>query len=332
MRPGTLLLALILASGDLGAKHPRAPAPMPTEFVIGRNTFFDFGPPFNYYEVLVVRPALNGSSVERIMLTPAADECYRPAKIELATATLDESVESMLASTNPCAIPEKELIRESKRCKHCLVFSGASVTMQVRCAEKIRLIHFDVLEQDWFLAHPNTPKSTFWTMKLLEHLDRSLGPGAMDKPMFPIEPEAAVPQPVLNPSIANGLRSGDYDALFPRTKDKPSGLFRAAQIEPAKPVVTLTSVYPARPDSLTLPPYPAIARVARVHGTVKVSGIIGPTGAPALLNVESGNPLLRAAATNAVGEWKFPAEDAGQLMHVMIDFNLNCAAATKPSH
>lgn len=332
MRPGTLLVTLILASGNLGARHPRVPAPMPTEFVIGRNTFFDFGPPLNYYEVLVVRPALNGSSVERIMLTPAADECYAPAKIEVATATLDDSVESMFGSTNPCAIPEKELLRESKRCKHCLVFSGASVTMRVRCGEKTRIIHFDVLEQDWFLAHPNTPKNTFWTMKLLERLDQSLGPGVMDKPMFPVEPEAAMPRPVLDPSIADALRSGDYDALFPRTKDKASDLFRAAQIEPAEPVVTLKSVYPARPDPLILPPYPAIARVARVHGTVELSGIIGPTGAPMLLAVESGPKLLRTTATNAVSQWRFPAEDSGQLMHAMIDFDLNCPAADKPSN
>src|SRR5271170_7779509 len=115
VRSGTLLLALILASGNLGARHPRTLVPMPSEFVIGRNTFFDFGPPFNYYEVLVVRPEANGSSVVRIMLTPAADECYTPAKIEVATATLDESVQAMLGSTNPCAIPEKELLRESKR-------------------------------------------------------------------------------------------------------------------------------------------------------------------------------------------------------------------------
>ena len=305
---------------------------MPKEFVIGRHTFFDFGPPHDFYEVFVVRPAGNGAAVDRITLTPVAVACYLPAKVEAATATLDESVESLLGSSNPCAIPEKELRRELKRCKHCSVFSGANVTMQVSCGALTRLIRSNVLEQDWFEAHPNTPKNTFWTMKLLGRLDQAMGPGVMEKPMFPISQDGPEEQMALDPAIRKILEDGGYDALFPGAPDKASDLFRTAQIEQPKPAVRLKSVFPAHPEPLDLPSYPLIARLARVHGTVEVSGIIGPTGTPTLLAVESGPPLLRRIATNAVSQWRFPAEDSGQLMHAMIYFDLNCPAANKPSN
>lgn len=39
--------------------------------MIGIYTFFDFGPPFDFYEIMIVRPAENGVSIERMTLTPA---------------------------------------------------------------------------------------------------------------------------------------------------------------------------------------------------------------------------------------------------------------------
>ena len=125
---------------------------VPNRFVIARHTFVDFGPPLDFYELFIARSAATGTSIERISVTPPADVCFAPAKTEVASAALSEPPAELLGSTNPCTIPEKELQRELKRCKNCLVFSGAKVVMQVQCGTQARLIRSDILDRDMFDA------------------------------------------------------------------------------------------------------------------------------------------------------------------------------------
>jgi hypothetical protein len=74
----------------------RKPAPpMPDRFVIGRDTFFDFGPPFHYVELLVANPSGDGTSIKRVILT-AGYKCTLPPKVEVAKATLRQSVGDIL--------------------------------------------------------------------------------------------------------------------------------------------------------------------------------------------------------------------------------------------
>ena len=143
------------------AEKPRVP--QPSQFEIARHTFFDFGPPFDFYELYLIRSTANGSSIERITLTPPGGSCMQPAKVETAAATLNEPLEVLLGKSNPCAIPDKELTRELKRCKKCVVFSGANVAMQAQCANHNRIIRANVLDRDMFDPAPNTPQHTSWT-------------------------------------------------------------------------------------------------------------------------------------------------------------------------
>jgi hypothetical protein len=160
------------------------PSGMPTQLTIARHTFFDFGPPNDFYEIIDVAQNGNELSVQRALVTPAGIACLQPAKVELSSGTLHESMEELLQSKNPCAIPEKELRREEQRCKKCLVFSGVDVTIQVRCAGKNRQIRTDILDRDLFDSAPNTPKNTSWSMAVLQRLDSAIGPGVIDKPIF----------------------------------------------------------------------------------------------------------------------------------------------------
>ncbi len=58
----------------------RSAAVQPGQFEIGRHTFFDFGPPFNFYEIFIVRPSATGTSVERITLTPPVRNVSHPPR------------------------------------------------------------------------------------------------------------------------------------------------------------------------------------------------------------------------------------------------------------
>ena len=53
------------------------------------------------------------------------------------------------------------------------------------------------------------------------------------------------------------------------------------------------------------PVYPAIAKTARVSGTVILQAVIGKDGTIQNLHVVSGHPLLTQAALDAVKQWRY---------------------------
>jgi len=128
---GILCVTLSICAAVPQVRKSQPPAP------VGRHPFFDVGPPFDFYEVFSARSEENGTLIERITLTPPGNACTQPATIQITMASLHESVAVLLGKTNPCAIPEKDLLRELKRCKKCLVFSGADVVMQVYRGVKV---------------------------------------------------------------------------------------------------------------------------------------------------------------------------------------------------
>src|SRR5258707_15314643 len=74
----------------------------PNQFEIARHMFFDFGPPFDFYELFIVRSTASGSSVEKILLTPPGNACLQPATIETSSASLNDSVSTLLELEDPC--------------------------------------------------------------------------------------------------------------------------------------------------------------------------------------------------------------------------------------
>ena len=55
----------------------------------------------------------------------------------------------------------------------------------------------------------------------------------------------------------------------------------------------------------TVPQYPAIAKAARIQGTVVLQATISKTGAIQNLRVISGPPMLQQAALDAVRSWRY---------------------------
>ena len=314
---------VILAFVSAAEKKP--PVPMPYGFVLGRHTFIDIGPPFNFYEVLSVRQDGVGTSVERITVTPPGDPCSQPATVETANASLPIPISELLGGKNPCSIPEKALKRELKRRKNSLVFSGAEIMMSVQCGTQARLIRMDILDRDMFDPAPKTPEHTSWTMTLLARLDQALGPGVLERPIFGLEGQPRPTQPQ-NRDLED-LRRGAFDILFKQAPDKPSELYLKAQNRPPPPTVTLAKVSPVRPISEALPTYPPIARAARISGVVSFTLDVTPNGSVNNFQVTSGHPLLRKAVEAEVTKWRFSAEAAGRSIEGAIQFSTNCGAA-----
>jgi hypothetical protein len=139
---------MLFVCGSAAPKVRKAQLPVPAQIIIGRRTFFDFGPPFNYYEVLSLRSSGLNTLIQRIRVTPSGDACIRPAKIESAAASINEALPDLL--------------------------------------DHSRNIRMDVLDRDMFDPHPITPQHTSWTMALLRRLDAALGGSVLDLPAFTV--------------------------------------------------------------------------------------------------------------------------------------------------
>lgn len=77
------------------------------------------------------------------------------------------------------------------------------------------------------------------------------------------------------------------------------------RVAPARKPVISSGVMEGRKVSGVEPRYPAIARAARVQGTVVLSATISRSGAIENLHVVSGPPLLTSAAEEAVRTWRY---------------------------
>lgn len=89
-------------------------------------------------------------------------------------------------------------------------------------------------------------------------------------------------------------------APVPPPPSKP--VEKAAQI----PRLTVGGVVQdARIINKVIPPYPPLARQARISGTVRFTAIIARDGSIQNLTLVSGHPLLVRAATDAVRQWRY---------------------------
>jgi Gram-negative bacterial TonB protein C-terminal len=326
MRVATLVFIGALSVSAL-SKAQLAATDFPSRVLFARHTFFDFGPPFNYYEVLSLEGNGSSTKVNRILVTPAGQACIQPPTVENEGTSIGKPLDQFLLGRNPCDIPEKALRRERERCKHCLTFSGVNVTVSVRCGTADRLIRMDITDKDLFDASAKIPPNTSWTMEVLHQIDQSLGPGVMDKPAFSPGPPKIDSPHSSDPAMLEDLKDGKYDGLFPSNK-KLSELYRESQEPTRLPSVQITGITPVAPLSAEAPPYPPIARAAHVEGEVDVSFDVSPAGTVHGLSFESGPEILRRVVTDRVLTWKFPESPEVHREHGKIVFRLNCPAHT----
>jgi periplasmic protein TonB len=124
-----------------------------------------------------------------------------------------------------------------------------------------------------------------------------VGPGVSDTGEMPPPPPPPTPTPVVKPAA-------------PPAQDA---------------VVRLTSMLTqGRVLRRVQPPYPVIAKQARIEGSVQVQIDISEDGAVTNVTLLSGHPLLREAALRAAKQWQFiPTELNGHRVRAigMITFN-----------
>ncbi len=193
VNPKRVLVATIMAwSCGISAAQSRSVA-IPDSIVIARDTFWDMGPPNDDYDLIQITKTSDGLALDQVLVTPHGQACLQPATVEERSVVLHKTMSELLEGRNPCAIPEKDLHREIKRCKKCLVFSGVNITMQATCSGQDRQLQMNILDRDIYDRRTPTPTNTSWSMRVLSTLNDSLGQGSEAKPIFSDEPCIAAP-------------------------------------------------------------------------------------------------------------------------------------------
>jgi periplasmic protein TonB len=128
-----------------------------------------------------------------------------------------------------------------------------------------------------------------------------------------------LPPPGLEPGVIGAASPGDLSHIALDVLNQPIRPPRLSNAEApiapppapspaAKPQIKVGGeVQMARLIKKVEPVYPALARQARISGTVELSGVIGTDGRIKELRVLSGHPLLAKAALDAVGQWVYQA-------------------------
>ncbi len=143
-------------------------------------------------------------------------------------------------------------------------------------------------------AAPGTPRPVF-------HAPRLQAPTTIPR-QIDLTPDA--------PEIANAITTSGPASPLP-------GGFTIEPLPPQIPVVKALPPSPAAPvrvgggvQSAKLifgprPAYPALARAARIQGTVRIQALIARDGSIGNLQLLSGPPLLIAVAIEAVKQWRY---------------------------
>lgn len=112
------------------------------------------------------------------------------------------------------------------------------------------------------------------------------------------------------PGLAPGTLAGETNMLgrfIPNVVAAPPPPKPAveAHTPPSAPIPVGGDVQMAKLLRKVIPEYPAMAKAARISGTVRLIGTIGKDGAIRNLQLVSGHPMLARAALEAVQRWVY---------------------------
>jgi protein TonB len=117
--------------------------------------------------------------------------------------------------------------------------------------------------------------------------------------------ESAAPPPTTGVAGMEGMAGGSAGGVMGGIL---GGVGNAAPVVKAAPPKKLTISSGVMAGNLlqkTMPQYPAIAKAARIQGTVVLQATISKSGTIENLRVVSGPPMLQQSALDAVRSWRY---------------------------
>jgi TonB family protein len=86
------------------------------------------------------------------------------------------------------------------------------------------------------------------------------------------------------------------------------------------PRAEIADIGQLNPLTTVLPDYPPLARQARVQGQVVADVSVNQQGSVENIKIVTGHPLLIQAVINAVRQWTYPAQAAGVVTRITVNF------------
>ena len=128
----------------------------------------------------------------------------------------------------------------------------------------------------------------------------------MTIPPFNTRPEIIDDTPAPLGSIDTGVfLPPTLGAIISRVIPPPPPPPHVTEVEPSRPITVTSDVQAAKLIRKVIPVYPRLAIIARISGTVRLTGIIGKDGLIQQLQVIDGPQLLVQAAVDAVRQWVY---------------------------
>lgn len=128
-----------------------------------------------------------------------------------------------------------------------------------------------------------------------------------------------------------GIQGGTGDSIQMIPKLSPPASTRPKEIAAAakpRPVPVGGKVQAAKLIKQVIPPYPALAKQARISGIVRLAAVIAQNGTIEQLQVISGHPLLIPAALEAVRQWTYqPTLLNGEPVQIITQIDVNFTLA-----
>jgi protein TonB len=110
----------------------------------------------------------------------------------------------------------------------------------------------------------------------------------------------SAPPPPSNPFGVDGSAGGGAMGGILGGGEAPK-----VKVAPPKKLTISSGVMQGNLVQKTVPQYPAIAKAARIQGTVVLQATISKTGEITNLRVVSGPPMLQQSAMDAVRTWRY---------------------------
>jgi len=155
--------------------------------------------------------------------------------------------------------------------------------------------------------------------KIIKVAPRQFDAGRLMAPKEIPKSVALIQEDALPPPVAGGGVIGGVPGGVPGGAGGVIGGIIGSVPTAAPPPPTVKEVKPTTPQRIRVggnvqaanlikkvtPPYPALAKQARIQGVVRFTAIIGKDGTIQNLQLVSGHPLLVPSATEAVKQWLY---------------------------
>jgi hypothetical protein len=304
--------------------------PQPSEFYIVSVGFSDVLSGW-HRSVLEVRPEGVDVLVRYIRVMPASTVCWEATKIATAATRLpNTTLLTITGGLNPCTVDPLAINRTVKAFPQRPVpamYAGDRYAIVAKCGSETRVLP---LLEEWTIDMVRLKRKRPKTAALWE-LEKTVGTRAFGA--FPqidvVPPEMGARLRPATEAILGELKSGRFDAglapISPRPfKDDLAALRPESAVESSVKLVN-----PARFDfdHFVNPPYPALAKQARISGVIELELTSNPiTGEMEQVTVVAGNPLLAQVAKEAAEKSRLvPGTDnALHATRAVLEFVFNC--------